>query len=83
MIFWYLKILFFQVSHLVTLWNIFQKEEIILAIYNMASVSFEAFFDNFLVEYLEKITSLDQNQKTILKTAFKMDVVGLDFFQTW
>jgi len=48
----------------------------------MASVSFEAFFDNFLVEYLEKITSLDQNQKTILKTAFKMDVVGLDFFQT-
>jgi hypothetical protein len=48
----------------------------VLAVYNMASVSFEAFFDRFLVQYLEKTEGLDSNQKGILKSAFKTDTVS-------
>ena len=52
------------------------KEEIVLAVYNMAGVSFEAFFDRFLVQYLEKTDGIDSNQKSILKSAFKTDSVS-------
>jgi hypothetical protein len=53
------------------------KEEIVLAVYNMSSVSFEAFFDRFLVQYLEKTEGIDDNQKSILKSAFKTDTVSI------
>ena len=52
------------------------KEEIVFAVYNMASVSFEAFFNRFLSEYLEKTEGIDSNQKAILKSAFKTDTVS-------
>ena len=52
------------------------KEEIVFAVYNMASVSFEAFFERFLVQYLEKTDGIDSNQKSILKSAFKTDTVN-------
>jgi|FrelakmetLWP11LW_1041352.scaffolds.fasta_scaffold462264_1 hypothetical protein len=52
------------------------KEEIVFAVYNMASVSFEAFFERFLVQYLEKTDGIDSNQKSILKSAFKTDTVS-------
>ena len=55
------------------------KEEITLAVYNMASVDFIAFFNQFLLQFLES-QELDSNQKNILKTSFKTDTVSSIIF---
>ena len=48
------------------------KEEITMALYNMALVDFQVFFNEFIVQFLES-QELDQNQKEMLKTSFKTD----------
>ena len=52
------------------------KEEIVMTVFNMAGVSFDAFFQRFLVEYLDKTEGIDANQKSILKAAFKTETVS-------
>lgn len=49
------------------------REEITIAIFNMASVDYEAFFSRFLLEFLAKIEDLDANQREKLKDTFKTD----------
>ena len=48
------------------------KEEITQALYNMASVDFGVFFNQFLIQFLDS-QELDSNQKQMLKTSFKTD----------
>merc|ERR1712150_4872 len=48
------------------------KEEITQALYNMASVDFNVFFNQFLIQFLDS-QELDSNQKQMLKTSFKTD----------
>ena len=48
------------------------KEEITSALYNMASVDFNVFFNDFLIQFLDS-QELDTNQKLMLKTSFKTD----------
>ena len=48
------------------------KDEITIALYNMASVDFNVFFNEFLIQFLDS-QELDTNQKHMLKTSFKID----------
>ena len=60
------------------------KEEIILAIFHMASVDFNAFFKQFLPQYLTNIGDLDDNQKEKLQLCFKEEIVSIsNFVQRW
>ena len=51
------------------------KEEITLTIFHMANVDFNAFFKQFLAEFLSKMDDLDSNQREKLQMTFKDDVV--------
>ena len=53
------------------------KEEIILAIYHMASVDFGAFFKQFLPEFLSKMEDLDANQREKLQLTFNEEIVSI------
>ena len=46
------------------------KDEIAVAVYNMASTDFPAFFDKFLPHFLVNTNPLDENQRMILASAF-------------
>ena len=52
------------------------NEEITLAIFHMASVDFNAFFKQFLLDFLNKSKGLDPNQRIQLHSGFKDDVVS-------
>ena len=57
------------------------KEEIILAIYHMANVDFNAFFKQFLPQFLaNKMQDLDDNQREKLQTCFKEEIVSDSVF---
>ncbi|XP_077979557.1 exportin-6-like isoform X2 [Glandiceps talaboti] len=49
------------------------QEEIMITIYNMASVDFDAFYSNFLHQFLSSCDSLNDSQKTILGSNFSID----------
>ncbi|KAK6169003.1 hypothetical protein SNE40_020137 [Patella caerulea] len=49
------------------------QEEIVITVYNMASVDFEGFYTGFLPHFLNTCNGLDVNQKTILSHNFKID----------
>ena len=51
------------------------KEEITLTIFHMANVDLNAFFKQFLMDFLNKIEDLDSNQKEKLQMGFKNEVV--------
>ena len=53
------------------------QEEITITIYNMASVDFNNFFENFLPQILNGCEGLDSNQKMVLSTNFKHDKVSV------
>ena len=53
------------------------NEEITLAIFHMASVDFNAFFKQFLLDFLNKSKGLDPNQRIQLHSGFKDDVVSI------
>ena len=52
------------------------REEIVLAVYHMASVDFGAFFKQFLMQFLGKMDDLDVNQREKLQMAFKQETVS-------
>ncbi|KAK3591325.1 hypothetical protein CHS0354_028435 [Potamilus streckersoni] len=49
------------------------QEEIVVTVYNMASVDFEKFYVKFMPQFLVECEGLDENQKSILGRNFKMD----------
>uniref|UniRef100_A0A667Y4X8 Exportin 6 n=1 Tax=Myripristis murdjan TaxID=586833 RepID=A0A667Y4X8_9TELE len=49
------------------------QEEITLAIYNMASVDFDAFYSAFMPEFLNGCQGVDTNQRAVLARNFKLE----------
>ncbi|XP_037544857.1 exportin-6 [Nematolebias whitei] len=49
------------------------QEEITLAIYNMASVDFDAFYSVFMPEFLNGCHGVDTNQRSVLARNFKLE----------
>lgn len=49
------------------------QEEIVMTIYNMASVDFGKFYGEFLPQFVGDYDGLDNNQKTILGQNFRLD----------
>ncbi|XP_077590273.1 exportin-6 [Stigmatopora nigra] len=49
------------------------QEEITMAIYNMASVDFDAFYSSFMPEFLNSCQGVDTNQRGVLARNFKME----------
>ncbi|XP_073971870.1 exportin ellipsoid body open isoform X2 [Rhodnius prolixus] len=49
------------------------SDEIATAIYNMAAVNFDTFFNSFLPQFLSQTSGLDDNQRDILKKNIKPD----------
>ncbi|XP_006823726.1 exportin-6-like [Saccoglossus kowalevskii] len=49
------------------------QEEILITVYNMASVDFDNFFSNFLLQFLASCDGLDHDQKAALNSKFSMD----------
>lgn len=49
------------------------NEEIATAIYNMAAVNFDTFFNSFLPQFLSQTSGLDDTQRDILKKNIKPD----------
>uniref|UniRef100_A0A8D0CE85 Exportin 6 n=1 Tax=Scleropages formosus TaxID=113540 RepID=A0A8D0CE85_SCLFO len=49
------------------------QDEIALAVYNMASVDFDAFYSAFLPEFLNGCQGVDGNQRGVLGRNFKME----------
>ena len=52
------------------------QEEIVVTVYNMASVDFEKFYSDFLPQFLTGCEGIDDTQKTLLAQNFKIDKVG-------
>lgn len=53
------------------------QEEITVAIYNMASVDFDAFYSAFMPEFLNGCQGVDTNQRGVLARNFKLEQVGV------
>lgn len=51
------------------------QEEITVAIYNMASVDFDAFYSAFMPEFLNGCQGVDTNQRAVLARNFKLERV--------
>uniref|UniRef100_A0A3P8WA05 Exportin 6 n=1 Tax=Cynoglossus semilaevis TaxID=244447 RepID=A0A3P8WA05_CYNSE len=49
------------------------QEEITLAIYNMASVDFDAFYSAFMPEFLNSCQGVDTSQRAVLARNFKLE----------
>uniref|UniRef100_A0A671WMW2 Exportin 6 n=1 Tax=Sparus aurata TaxID=8175 RepID=A0A671WMW2_SPAAU len=49
------------------------QEEITVAIYNMASVDFDAFYSAFMPEFLNGCQGVDSSQRTVLARNFKLE----------
>ncbi|KAJ8364159.1 hypothetical protein SKAU_G00129900 [Synaphobranchus kaupii] len=49
------------------------QEEIVLAVYNMASVDFDSFYSAFLPHFLSSCQGVDANQRNVLGCNFKME----------
>ncbi|CAG5897647.1 unnamed protein product [Menidia menidia] len=55
------------------------QEEITLAIYNMASVDFDAFYSAFMPEFLNGCHGVDSSQRAVLARNFKLEQARADF----
>lgn len=55
------------------------QEEITVAIYNMASVDFDAFYSAFMPEFLNGCQGVDTSQRTVLARNFKLERVRWTF----
>ena len=53
------------------------QEEIVVSVYNMASVDFEKFYNEFLPQFLAGCEGIDDTQKALLAQNFKIDEVKL------
>ena len=56
------------------------QEEIVLAVYNMASVDFDSFYSTFLPQFLGSCQGIDANQRSVLGCSFKMERVRCPLF---
>lgn len=56
------------------------QEEITVAIYNMASVDFDAFYSAFMPEFLNGCQGVDSSQRAVLARNFKLEQVRIIFF---
>lgn len=56
-------------------------EEIVVTVYNMATVDFDRFYAEFLPHFLSSCEGLDSNQRNILVTNFK--VVKVSIQEIW
>ena len=56
------------------------QEEIVVTVYNMASVDFEKFYSEFLPQFLTGCEGIDDTQKNMLGQNFKIDEVDWIFF---
>lgn len=56
------------------------QEEITVAIYNMASVDFDAFYSAFMPEFLTNCQGVDTSQRAVLARNFKLERVRKSFF---
>lgn len=54
------------------------QEEIVISVYNMAAVDFDAFFGKFLPEFLTSVDGIDNSQKSVLAKNFKIDRVSFN-----
>ena len=52
------------------------QEEIVIVIYNMASVDFELYYSRLLPEFLTNIDGLNDEQKRVLVCNFKLETVS-------
>ena len=52
------------------------REEMTTCVYHMASVDMDVFFTQFLPQFVDGQTDIDQGQKTVLKSSFKNDTVS-------
>ena len=59
------------------------QEEIVVTVYNMASVDFEKFYSEFLPQFLTGCEGIDDTQKNMLGQNFKIDEVEWIFLYTW
>lgn len=55
------------------------QEEITLAIYNMASVDFDAFYSAFMPEFLNGCQGVDTSQRAVLARNFKLEQVRMKY----
>lgn len=55
------------------------QEEITVAIYNMASVDFDAFYSAFMPEFLNGCQGVDTSQRAVLARNFKLERVKIQF----
>ena len=51
------------------------QEEIVISVYNMAAVDFDAFFSDFLPTFLASVEGIDDRQKAILAENFQVNRV--------
>ncbi|XP_023654269.1 exportin-6 [Paramormyrops kingsleyae] len=49
------------------------QDEIVLAVYNMASVDFDSFYSAFMPEFLSSCQGVDANQRSVLGRNFKLE----------
>ena len=56
------------------------QEEIVVTVYNMASVDFEKFYSEFLPQFLTGCEGIDDTQKNMLGQNFKIDEVEWIFY---
>lgn len=52
------------------------QEEIVVTIYNMASVEFNRFYSEYLPQFLSECEGLDDSQKAVLAANFKLEKVN-------
>ena len=57
------------------------QEEIVVAIYNMASVDFDAFYSAFMPEFLNSCQGVDSGQRGVLARNFKLERVRTTFLR--
>lgn len=51
------------------------QEEVVVTIYNMASVEFDRFYAEYLPQFLSECEGLDDGQKSVLASNFKTEKV--------
>lgn len=51
------------------------QDEIVVTLYNMASVDFDRFYADYLRQFLSECEGLDDSQKAMLASNFKMEKV--------
>ena len=54
------------------------QEEILVTVYNMASVDFDKFYTEFLPHFLSSCEGVDDSQKNMLGQNFKVEKVSID-----